>query len=297
MMDIRANTRIEGNKISANGDLGLDFLDDGVSGNGQHAPDALPPFPLLTRAAASSAGTSVQGTIDHPAGHLVRIEVLASPACDDSGHGQGHTPLGTLTLTAPGRKAAFSAVVAATPGGSNVITATATDLTSNRTSEYSPCARRSSQPPPVAETPPPPRRRSGRGDAASASARHAARAAPDRPPAHRRAAPDPLQGPEGRRPDPRQGEEADQGGRVPGRQGHTARRAPAQGLQARRQACQPAAGRDPREGHGGRPHAGLRPPPLTCRAEVGCASPPRAPAVEPRRSARAAALRGRPRPL
>jgi CSLREA domain-containing protein len=141
-----------GNEIFANGDgnasdLGIDFLGDGVSANGSQDAAVLPHFPLLTDADVVSAGTSVQGTIDHPAGHQVRIELFAGVACDDSGHGQGQTPLGAITLTAPGGAAAFSALVAAPPAGQRAITATATDLATKRTSEFSRCALSSAAPP------------------------------------------------------------------------------------------------------------------------------------------------------
>ena len=101
---------------------------------------------MLTDVDAVSSGTSVAGTIDHPAGRQVRVELFASGTCDGSGHGEGATPLGALTLTAPGGTAAFSAVVA-DAGGQRVITATATDLTTGLTSEFSRCAPTSAAPP------------------------------------------------------------------------------------------------------------------------------------------------------
>ena len=140
---------ILGNEIFANPGLGIDFGDRGVSANGSERPDVLPPFPLLTGVHTVPSGTSVQGTIDHPAGRQVRIELFASAACDRSGHGEGQTPLGAITLSAPGGPAAFSALVAAPPAGQQNITATATDLTTNRTSEFSRCALPSATPPPA----------------------------------------------------------------------------------------------------------------------------------------------------
>jgi CSLREA domain-containing protein len=156
----RSGVRIEGNAIFANGeggsDLGIDLLADGVTANGSEDPQLVSPFPQLTDVDAVSAGTSVQGTISHPAGHQIRIELFASASCDDSGHGQGQTPLGTLTMSAPGGTAAFTMVGDSAPAGQRVITATATDLSTNRTSEFSRCAAFSAEPPPVVETTPPP---------------------------------------------------------------------------------------------------------------------------------------------
>ena len=87
---------ILGNEIFANSGDGIDFGDRGVSANGSETPDVLPPFPLLTGNHTVPSGTSVQGTIDHPAGRQVRIELFAGAACDPSGHGEGQTPLGAI---------------------------------------------------------------------------------------------------------------------------------------------------------------------------------------------------------
>ena len=95
----------------------------------------------------ASAGTLVQGTIDYPAGRNVRLEFFSNPSCDPSGHGEGQTPLGALTLIGSGVPAAFSARVDAAPVG-HAITATATDLDLHRTSEFSRCASTTAGPPP-----------------------------------------------------------------------------------------------------------------------------------------------------
>lgn len=112
---------------------------------------------MLINVDATQAGTLVQGTIDYPTDRHVRIEFFSSPGCDESGHGEGQTPLGALTLTGSGHPAAFSARVAAAPAG-HVITATATDLNIQRTSEFSRCASLPAAPPPPPEPPndPPP---------------------------------------------------------------------------------------------------------------------------------------------
>jgi CSLREA domain-containing protein len=152
---------ILGNETFANdggdaSDLGIDFADNAVSPNGSESPDVLPPFPVLTNVDAVTAGTLVQGTIDYPAGRDVRIELFSGPTCDGSGHGEGQTPLGALTLTGSGAPAAFSARVDAAPAG-HAITATATDLDLHRTSEFSRCAFQTagSPPPPPSDDPPP----------------------------------------------------------------------------------------------------------------------------------------------
>jgi hypothetical protein len=119
--------------------LGIDAFDNGVSPNGSYPSDLLPPFPLLTKAEVVTAGTSIQGSIHFPAGRSVRLEFFANPHCSNSGHGEGRTLLGALTLTGSGGPAAFSALVAGVAPGA-AITATATDLDRHRTSEFSRCA-------------------------------------------------------------------------------------------------------------------------------------------------------------
>jgi hypothetical protein len=152
---------ILGNEIFSNRGpctaLGIDALADGVTANGVHDADVLPPFPVLTTVDVVTAGTLIGGTIDFPADRDVRIEFFSSPTCDDSGHGEGQTPLGALTLRGSGQPAAFSAIVAAAPAG-QVITATATDLDLHRTSEFSRCAFLTGGPPPPeppSDEPPP----------------------------------------------------------------------------------------------------------------------------------------------
>lgn len=135
---------ILGNEIFDNGGipsgvLGIDAFDNGVSPNGLHPGDLLPPFPSLSKAEVVTAGTSIQGSIDFPAGRSLRLEFFANPRCSNSGHGEGRTPLGALTLTGSGGPAVFSALVAGVAPGA-AITATVTDLDRHRTSEFSRCA-------------------------------------------------------------------------------------------------------------------------------------------------------------
>jgi hypothetical protein len=118
---------------------------------------------VLTNVDAVAAGTLVQGTIDYPIGHAVRIEFFSNPSCDEAGHGEGQIPLGALTLTGSGAPAAFSARVAAA-AASHAITATATDLDRHRTSEFSRCALQTTGPPPSDPPPDDPSPGPGAGD-------------------------------------------------------------------------------------------------------------------------------------
>jgi hypothetical protein len=153
---VRQNA-ILGNTIADNGAasataLGIDLVDDGVTANDPGDLDAgendLQNFPVLTGASTDGAQTTVTGTIDTTPGRTMRIEAFSSTSCDPSGHGQGETFLGAAEVTAGAGATPFTATVAATDT-SRVVTMTATDLTTNETSEFSACQ-------PVVVAPPPP---------------------------------------------------------------------------------------------------------------------------------------------
>lgn len=140
-----------GNSVRDNGELGIDLGDDGVTANDAGDVDAgdndRQNFPVLTAASTDGLQTGVSGTIDTTPGRQIRIEVFSSAACDASGHGEGDTFLGATEVTAVAGAAVFSATLAATDPGRQ-LTATATDLTTGQTSEFSACQ-------PVAFVPPP----------------------------------------------------------------------------------------------------------------------------------------------
>ena len=264
---------ILGNEIFANPGLGIDFGDRGVSANGSEPADVLPPFPILTGVHAVPSGTSVQGTIDHPAGRQLRIELFASAVCDPSGHGEGQTPLGAITLSAPGGPAAFSALVAAPPAGQQNITATATDLTINRTSEFSRCALPSATPPPADEPDDPSPPDPGPGDPPAPGPVSDPVGPPlgipviDVPPKPQ------LQGAERRRARAPPGPAPPCRRGVRRRQGDEAEAPPRQALPARRQAHEPQERSDPPGGCGHRADAGVEADQVTPRLTIN-ATPP-----------------------
>ncbi len=127
-----------GNAIFANGSLGIDLNNDGVTPNDAGDADTgannRQNFPVLT--SVNVAG-DIQGTLDSlPANtaYPVRIEFFANTACDASGNGEGEVYLGFISVNAPGNFAAQFTPVAGKP----FITATATDANGN-TSEFSVC--------------------------------------------------------------------------------------------------------------------------------------------------------------
>ena len=111
---------------------------------------------MLTAAETDGSTTTVSGTVDTTPGRSIRVELFSSGACDASGHGQGEVLLGATTVTAGAGATSFSASVAGTTAGRQ-ITATATDLTENETSEFSACrsAAQAPAPPPAGTSTPP----------------------------------------------------------------------------------------------------------------------------------------------
>lgn len=133
---------ISGNSIFDNGLLGIDLGSAGPTPNDPADADTgannLQNFPVLSSAAITGDSITIRGTLSSRPGRPFRIEYFAGPSCDPSGFGEGRAFLGAFTITTD---AAGSAPLvfngpAPAPG---VVTATATDLTTGDTSEFSAC--------------------------------------------------------------------------------------------------------------------------------------------------------------
>jgi hypothetical protein len=127
--------RITQNAIYANGGLGIDLDDDGVTPNDPGDPDLGANenlnFPVITSANWVAGITTVSGTLDiGPLPATATVEVFKA-AADPSGYGEGAVYLGSAT---PGPGGAWSCNVAGLVPGDNV-TATAMDAAGN-TSEF-----------------------------------------------------------------------------------------------------------------------------------------------------------------
>ena len=107
---------------------------DAVPGNrGQN-------YPVLNVPVISAGNATISGTFNSQASRSYRIEFYANATCGSTGFGQGQTFIGTATVaTDASGNAAIGPIVLAVPAGQSVITATATDLTTNDTSEFSEC--------------------------------------------------------------------------------------------------------------------------------------------------------------
>src|SRR5262249_41236572 len=135
--------RILGNSIDANGGLGIDLGNDGITrndaGDADTGPNNLQNYPELATATSSMARllTVITGSVRGPVGAHLRLEFFSSPLADPSGFGEGRTFLGSRDVdTPPGGWRDFLFETSLVPAP-NVVSATATDSGDN-TSEFSP---------------------------------------------------------------------------------------------------------------------------------------------------------------
>ena len=141
------------NALYNNGRLGIDLMPSGPAdpangvtandaGDGDAGANGLLNFPVLSSAVVnSSVQSTVDGTFDGLAAvRSYRIEFFASASADASGHGEGQRYLGFVDVVSDASgHATFNIALAATVAAGESIGATATDLTSNETSEFSAC--------------------------------------------------------------------------------------------------------------------------------------------------------------
>jgi parallel beta-helix repeat protein len=136
-------TGSSGNSIIANSIyrsavLGIDLNNDGVTINDANDPDGGPNllqnYPVLTNV----TGDTIGGTLNSTSDTTFAIDFFASPTCSQSSYGEGRTYLGSTTVTTVNNDATFS-FLSPTPLGGLFITAVATNLTTNSTSEFSRC--------------------------------------------------------------------------------------------------------------------------------------------------------------
>ncbi len=143
MIDAVTGNRALGNVLYGNAGLGIDLADDGVSandaGDGDAGANGLQNFPVIATANVNGADITITGSLDSTDTRTFRIEFFASSAADGSGHGEGQRYLGFTTVTIAGGATAFSVTLtpAIAVAGGEYVSATATDLTSNETSEFS----------------------------------------------------------------------------------------------------------------------------------------------------------------
>jgi hypothetical protein len=132
---------ILGNSIFSN-NRGIDLNNDGVTpndvGDGDTGSNNLQNYPILTAVTSGGGSTTIAGNLNSTPSMSFRIEFFANTALDNSRFGQGQTFIGSTTVTTDGGgNTSFSVSTgSATPSG-QFITATATNNTTNDTSEFS----------------------------------------------------------------------------------------------------------------------------------------------------------------
>jgi CSLREA domain-containing protein len=135
---------ILGNAIFSNTGLGIDLWPGGVTfnelGDADTGANNLQNFPTIDWISNSGGLTTVNLDLHSLANTMFRIEVFAVAACDLQGHGEGQTFLAAATVTTNGTGEASFTTSFPTPAG-QFFTATATNLNTNDTSEFSACAQ------------------------------------------------------------------------------------------------------------------------------------------------------------
>ena len=136
--------RIGANSIHSNGGLGIN-LPGGTTPVTPNDPDDtdtgandLQNFPVINSVANSGGTTSVEASLDSRANSGFAIDYYGSRVCDPSNHGEGTTWLGSQNVfTNSSGDVTFSKTFAEAV----VVTATATQISTGSTSEFSQCAR------------------------------------------------------------------------------------------------------------------------------------------------------------
>ncbi|MFQ5511848.1 MAG: FlgD immunoglobulin-like domain containing protein [Candidatus Krumholzibacteriia bacterium] len=138
------SNRIHSNvPVAPNSGLGIDLGNDGVTPNdpwdNDVGPNHLQNFPDLSSATAVGGGVTIAGVLDSKALTSFNIQFFASSQCDSLLHGEGETFIGQDTLVTNGVGLGnFNLTYPANFSGTH-ITATATNMATGSTSEFSPC--------------------------------------------------------------------------------------------------------------------------------------------------------------
>ncbi|MDX2214476.1 MAG: DUF4347 domain-containing protein [Oculatellaceae cyanobacterium bins.114] len=132
---------VQGNSLFNNADLGIDLGNNGVTandaGDGDTGANGLQNFPIITAATLSGGNTLLAGTFNSTANTNFRLEFFSNSTIDPSGNGEGGQFLGFANVTTDGSgNATFNPTFAIAVPLGQFVTATATNLTTNNTSEF-----------------------------------------------------------------------------------------------------------------------------------------------------------------
>ncbi len=139
------------NGSAATGQIGIDLQSTGQDVNLGTSPyytlndagdtdsggNSLQNFPVLTMANSTGSSLAVAGNFNSLANRTYTIEFFSNPSGAANSYTQGRTYLGSITVTTDGSgNATFSQTLAVSVASTDFITATATDNTTNETSEF-----------------------------------------------------------------------------------------------------------------------------------------------------------------
>lgn len=133
---------ILGNSIYGNDGLGIDLSNNGVTPNdvgdidgGQNNQQN---YPVITTVNGSSGSTQIIGALNSQASRTYRVEFFTSVSPNNSGFGEGRFFIGAANFTTNGSgTVSINTIIPVGTSNGWVVTATATDLTTNDTSEFS----------------------------------------------------------------------------------------------------------------------------------------------------------------
>lgn len=132
--------QIFANSIHSNVGLGIDLFPLGVTPNDERDADSgannLQNFPVVESAVSSGGTTTIQGRLNSVPNGSFFIDLYSSAEADPTGFGEGQNYLGAVRVTSDERSAIFSFTASGDLAG-RFITATATNVSSNDTSEFS----------------------------------------------------------------------------------------------------------------------------------------------------------------
>ena len=136
---------IRGNTIFNNGRIGINLVggtEDGFGVTANHlgvlaGPNDLQNYPVITAASVSNGVTAVTGTLNSTANRTYLVDIYRNAVDDPSGHGQGQVYLGSASLTTDGSGNGRFLFNATGNFAGQYIATTATDGTTEDTSEFS----------------------------------------------------------------------------------------------------------------------------------------------------------------
>jgi hypothetical protein len=136
-----AKNQVSRNALSGNALIGIDVGNDGASandtGDGDTGPNSMQNAPVLSAPTGSGATRTVAGTLNSLANTSYRIEFFSNVFVDPAGDGEGKNYLGSVNVTTNASGNASFNYNYAFDAANPYITATATNLLTGETSEFS----------------------------------------------------------------------------------------------------------------------------------------------------------------